>query len=430
MLRLSATTFITDAMTTTATTALVIFAFTYVGIIFTRLPGMNIDRPSASFFGAVAMVVAGVMSFGEAIAAIDFNTIALLLGMMIVITTLQLDGFFALLAAKTLGWSATRRRLLTLIVWITGIASAFLVNDAVVLLFTPVVIAICRKANLNPIPYLVAEILASNIGSAMTITGNPQNMLIGLNSGLTYGGFMLRLLPVSVAGLAVISLVIRLLFRSEFKGNPPIASRLQPETYSLRTMRYSVAVFVMVVVAFFIGKPLGLSIPVTALAGAALILMLGKQKPSVIIGRVDWVLLLFFSTLFVVVHGLEISGATARVLNRVALHETAGGLGTVHVLSLLMSQVVSNVPFTVLMLPVMKSAGSDLLWLALASASTLAGNATIVGAMANLIVIESARQHDVVVTFRDFLVPGIIVTLLTFIVSFAVLYVQLIYSLV
>ena len=158
--------------------------------------------------------------------------------------------------------------------------------------------------------------------------------------------------------------------------------------------------------------------------------MLGKQKPSVIIGRVDWVLLLFFSTLFVVVHGLEISGATARVLNRVALHETAGGLGTVHVLSLLMSQVVSNVPFTVLMLPVMKSAGSDLLWLALASASTLAGNATIVGAMANLIVIESARQHDVVVTFRDFLVPGIIVTLLTFIVSFAVLYVQLIFSLV
>lgn len=413
-------------MFTTATTALVIFILTYVGIIFTRLPGMNIDRPSASFFGAVAMVIAGVMSFGEAIAAIDFNTIGLLLGMMIIITTLQLDGFFALLAAKTLGWSATRRRLLTLIVWITGLSSAFLVNDAVVLLFTPVVITICRKAQLNPLPYLVAEILASNIGSAMTITGNPQNMLIGLNSGLSYGEFMLRLLPVSLAGLALIGPVIRLVFRDEFRSRQPITTQVVRNEYSPRAMRYSVAVFMLVIVMFFIGRPLGLSIPVIALAGAALILMLGREKPSVIIGRVDWVLLLFFSTLFIVVHGLEVSGITTRMMNQVELRETAGGLGVIHGLSLLMSQVVSNVPFTVLMLPVMKAAGSDMLWLALASASTLAGNATIIGAMANLIVIESARQHGVVVTFRNFLLPGIIVTLLTFILSFAVLYVQLI----
>jgi Na+/H+ antiporter NhaD/arsenite permease-like protein len=153
------------------TIALIIFILTYIGIIFTRLPKINIDRPSAAFFGAVAMILTGILPFDEAIRAIDFNTIALVLGMMIIITTLQVDGFFSLIASKTISWSKTQGRLLVIVVFITGIASAFLVNDAVVLLFTPVIIAICRSSQVNPVPYLIAEILASNAGSVMTITG-------------------------------------------------------------------------------------------------------------------------------------------------------------------------------------------------------------------------------------------------------------------
>ncbi|HAQ65982.1 MAG TPA: anion transporter [Bacteroidales bacterium] len=410
-------------------TALIIFGITYTGIIFTRLPGMNIDRPSAAFFGAVAMVASGILGFDQAILAIDFNTIGLLLGMMIIITTLQMDGFFALIATHAISWSATRRRLLVIIVWITGISSAFLVNDAVVLLFTPIIISICRKGRLNPLPYLIAEILASNIGSAMTITGNPQNMLIGINSGLSYSEFLLRLLPVSVAGMAIIAPVIRLLFPDEFRGNQPVKVDTSEFHYKLRTMRFSIPVFLLVIVLFFSGNITGLSIPMIALVGAALMMLLAKEKPSEIIRQVDWVLLLFFVTLFIVVHGLEATGLISQALNRYSLQETTGGLGFIHVVSLIMSQIVSNVPFTVLMLPMMKTANSEILWLTLASASTLAGNATIIGAMANLIVIQSAGKSGIHISFKNFFIPGIFVTLLTFIISFLVLYGQLIFFL-
>ncbi|HPA73354.1 MAG TPA: SLC13 family permease, partial [Spirochaetota bacterium] len=197
--------------------ALIIFIVTYLGIIFTRLPGINVDRPSAAFFGAVAMILAGVLPFAEAVRAIDFNTIALLLGMMIVIAVLELDGFFSLVAQKTISFARNPFQLLVFVTFVTGIASAFLVNDAVVLLFTPVIITICRSARVNPVPYLIAEILSSNIGSAMTITGNPQNMLIGISSGIPYGKFLLHLLPVSVLGMVVTIAAVKLFYPAEFR---------------------------------------------------------------------------------------------------------------------------------------------------------------------------------------------------------------------
>ena len=162
------------------TIALIIFVITYIGIIFTRLPKVNIDRPSAAFIGAVAMLAFSVVSFEEAVSFIDFNTIFLLLGMMIVVAALKFDGFFGLITEKTLQFANSRLKLLIGVVFITGIASAFLVNDAVVLIFTPIIISICQRVKINPLPYLIAEILSSNIGSVMTITGNPQNMLIGI----------------------------------------------------------------------------------------------------------------------------------------------------------------------------------------------------------------------------------------------------------
>ena len=193
-------------MADSALIALIIFIITYLGIIFTRLPGVNVDRPSAAYCGAIAMVLLGVLTPAEAVAAIDTNTIFLLLGMMIVIATLQLDGFFDLIAKKTISYSKTRFRLLCLIVFVTGISSAFLVNDAVVLMFTPVIIQICRSSKLNPVPYLIGEILASNIGSVMTITGNPQNMLIGLASG----NFLRHIPATAAAGFADWTACLRL----------------------------------------------------------------------------------------------------------------------------------------------------------------------------------------------------------------------------
>lgn len=405
------------------TLALIIFSITYLGIIFTRLPGVNIDRPSAAYFGAIAMVLFGVLTPEEAVAAIDVNTIFLLLGMMIIIATLQLDGFFSLIARKTISWSGTRIRLLTIIVFVTGIASAFLVNDAVVLMFTPVIIQICRSSKINPVPYLIAEILSSNAGSVMTITGNPQNMLIGISSGISYSEFILRLLPVSILGLFLIILVIRMIYKKEFIIKDPLVF-FEEKTFIPVNILRSGSIFILVIIGFFLGKQLNLSIPLIALTGSALILLLGKAKPSDIIHKVDWVLLLFFASLFIVVGAIEKTGLLNPFLNGNLLGSDFKSLGFIHGSSLIMSQIVSNVPFVVLMLPILKVTSSSMLWLGLASASTLAGNATIIGAMANLIVIESAEKQGVRIGFVEFLKSGIIVTLLTMLLSLGILYFQ------
>lgn len=417
------------------TTALIIFIITYIGIIFTRLPRMNIDRPSAAFFGAVAMILFGVVTFDEAIKAIDFNTIALLLGMMIIVATLELDGFFEWIAIRTLVVGKTPFKLLVVLTFTTGIASAFLVNDAVVLLFTPVIIGICRSLRVNPIPFLIAEILSANIGSTMTMTGNPQNMLIGINSGISYGHFLLYLLPVSIIGMVIIVYAVKWFYPSVItsrfleKVNAATLETADNEsgkTFNYSSMRTSVPIFLLVIVLFFFSRLLNLSIPLIALIGASLILLFGRIKPSKVIRQVDWVLLLFFASLFIVVHGVEKAGLMDQLLNHISLTENGTGLAAIHAVSLLLSQIVSNVPFTVVMLPLMKTANSEMLWLALASASTLAGNATIIGAMANLIVIETAESKGVKIKFMEFFRIGIVVTVLSMILSFGIIYIEMI----
>ncbi len=407
------------------TTALIIFIGTYIGIIFTRLPWINVDRPSSSFFGAVAMVLFGIFTFDEAIRVIDFNTISLLIGMMIIISVLELDGFFALIANKTITLAKNERRLLLIIIFTTGISSAFLVNDAVVLLYTPIVISICRDSKINPVPYLIAEILASNTGSAMTITGNPQNMLIGLNSGISYSRFLIHLMPVSFSGMILIYFVIKFIYPENFRVINPVNPHAGSYEYNYLSMKFSAPIFVLVIILFFINGETGLSIPVISLIGASLILIFGKIKPSEIIKNIDWVLILFFSTLFIVVGGIEKTGIIQRVLNAYRITPDLHGIGVIHIISLILSQIVSNVPFTILMIPILKSSGNNIIWLSLASASTLAGNATIFGAMANIIVIESAKKQNINISFFEFFKAGIIVTMLTLLLSIFFLYIQI-----
>lgn len=399
----------------TETIALVVFIITYIGIIFTRLPKVNIDRPSAAFVGAVAMMCLGIVDFSQAVSFIDFNTIFLLLGMMIVISALKADGLFNIVAQKTLAFANTRTKLLVCIVLISGIGSAFLVNDAVVLIFTPVIISICKRASLNPLPYLIAEILSSNVGSVMTITGNPQNMLIGLNSGISYADFMLHLLPVSLISMAITVVVIWFVYRKEFSLSTPL--RYSEDTEPKQHGAYaSSIIFVLLVAGFFLGKILQLPICVIALAAAALIILFSKHKPTELLKEVDWVLLLFFASLFVVVGAVQQTGVLDKVFS-ISISKDFSGLLSVHGISLVMSQILSNVPYTVLMLPIMNAVADQTLWLALASASTLAGNATIIGAMANIIVIESSERFGVKIGFWEFFKSGILVTLLSFGVS-------------
>lgn len=399
----------------TGLVATIIFALTYIGIIFTKLPRLNIDRPTAAFVGAVAMLCFGVVNLQEAVSFIDFNTIFLLLGMMIMISVLKADGFFDVAASEILLFATSRFKLLIYTVFITGIASAFLVNDAVVLIFTPIIISVCTGSGLNPQPYLMAEILASNAGSLMTMTGNPQNMLIGINSGMTYAEFMLHLLPIAIIGMLIIVAVVRLVYRKEFSDKTPLTHKTIQAPLKKPKLT-SAVIFLLLTIAFFFGKILDLPLCVLAMVASSLAILLSDHKPAELMKGVDWVLLLFFASLFIVVGAVGHTGVLDFMFN-LPLQDNLAGILSIHGISLVMSQILSNVPYTVLMLPLMHTADSQTLWLALASASTLAGNATILGAMANIIVIESADKLGVKITFREFLKSGILVTLATYAIS-------------
>ncbi|OIO21497.1 MAG: anion transporter [Ignavibacteria bacterium CG_4_8_14_3_um_filter_37_9] len=405
-----------------ASLALFIFLLTYAGIIFTRFPWLNIDRPSAAFFGAVSMIIFGILSFEESISAIDFNTIALLLGMMMLIAVLEIDGFFLFISGATISLAKTPQQLLLLIIFITGVSSAFLVNDAVVLLFTPVVLSICSATKRQPLPYVIAEIMASNSGSALTITGNPQNILIGIQSNFAFGQFMLYMFPIALGSLLIIFFAIKFFFKDEFSSGDRLHCALEKKEWNFASMKFSVPIFMLVVLAFFFNKEISLPYPLIALAGGSLVLLLGQIKPSMVIKEIDWVLLLFFTSLFIVVGGIEKYQLLDSFINHFKLNTSFIGILSLHGLSLILSQIVSNVPFVILMNPILKPLQDNFLWLTLASSSTLAGNFSIIGAMANIIVIEIAKKQGIHVNFFTFLKVGSIVTLLSLMLSASLIY--------
>jgi len=368
------------------------------------------------------MILFGILSLDESVAAIDFNTIALLLGMMMLIAVLEIDGFFLLISETTISLAKTPSQLLLLIIFVTGVSSAFLVNDAVVLLFTPVVISICKGTKREPLPYLIAEIMASNAGSALTITGNPQNILIGIQSNFAFGQFMLYMLPISFVSLLVIYYAVKFFFKVEFSDGSVLSYHLEKEEWNYASMKFSIPIFILVVIAFFFSKEFNISYPVIALSGGALVLLLGKIKPSQVIKEIDWVLLLFFASLFIVVTGIEKYRLLDPVIYHFKMNASFFGIFSLHGLSLILSQIVSNVPFVILMKPLLKPLNDQMLWLALASSSTLAGNLTIIGAMANLIVIEISKKHGIHINFFTFLKVGVVVTLLSLLLSISFIY--------
>jgi Na+/H+ antiporter NhaD/arsenite permease-like protein len=401
--------------------ATIILIITYLGVAFTRLPKVNVDRPSAAFTGGVLMILFGVLTFEEAVKAIDFNTIALLLGMMVLVSALKVVGFFDLLAMKSLATAKTPRRLLLLVIIATATASAFLVNDAVVLLFTPVIIQACNARKVNPVPYLIAEAMASNIGSACTIVGNPQNMLIGITSGISFAHFFFYLLPVSLLSTVVLVLIMFRLYRNtlnqdfDFSNDSPVPA----QGYDAKAITRLAPILILLIIAFFLSSFVKLSIPIIALGFASLVLLLGKAKPSTIIKEVDWVLLLFFAGLFIVVEGAHKAGVLDIFTGSIITTPGFLGIASISIVSTIVSQLVSNVPLTMLVLPILKNVPGDVLWISLAAGSTLGGNLTIIGAVANIIVVEGASREGIQVQFLDFFKVGALVTIAT--ISLAIL---------
>ena len=396
-------------------TAAVILAITYIGVAFTRLPKVNFDRPSAAFTGAVLMVLFGVLTFEEAIGGIDFHTLALLLGMMILVASIRVTGLLDLLATKSLALAKSPRRLLALVILSTAVCSAFLVNDAVVLLFTPITIKACRVRKANPVPYLIAEAMAANIGSATTIIGNPQNMLIGVTSGITFTRFFLYMLPISLASTAALISIIYLFYRRSFESNfyDPGDQAIDKSSYDIGAIKRLAPILILVTVVFFLSSFIKVGIPLIVLSSAAVVLVVGKLKPSIVIKEVDWVLLLFFAGLFVVIEGAHRSGVLDPLIDRMVTTPGLWGIASVSLVSTVVSQLVSNVPLTMLAIPIIRDVPGHTLWITLAAAATLGGNLTIIGAIANIIVVEGADREGVKIGFFEFFKVGAVVTAVT-----------------
>jgi Na+/H+ antiporter NhaD/arsenite permease-like protein len=410
------------------TAAAIIFSLTYLGIAFNRVPKINIDRPTAALIGSVLMVLAGVLTFDEAVRAINFDTIGLLLGMMMLVVVLQQAGFFTLLATKTVTATGSPGQLMVAVVVATAVFSAFLVNDVIVLLFTPAIIQACRMNRLNPVPYLVAEAMASNIGSSATIIGNPQNVLIGITSGISFGSFFLHLLPIAVVTTLILLGIIWLFYRNDLTAKSASQTTAQAHQPAVavdkkRLLRMT-PIVIGVIVTYFLHSFLDLRLAVIALSAGGVAVVVSGIKPSNVIKEVDWVLLLFFVGLFIVVNGAQEAGVLDFFLNNVSLDPNASGVVSIHGISTAASQIVSNVPFTLLVIPLLEDSHSNLLWLSLASGATLGGNMTLIGAVANLIVAEVAYRDGVTLKFGEFFKVGAVVTILTLAASIAILLLQ------
>jgi Na+/H+ antiporter NhaD/arsenite permease-like protein len=405
-------TFLSDA---SVAAAYVIFLASYLVFALGKFPGLKIDRPAAAIIGAVAMVAFRIVPARGALGMIDFPTIVLLFSMMVIVGSLHLCGFFdwtAELVWKHLhpGW------LLPAVIFTAGILSAFLVNDIVCLVMVPLVLNLTPRMQLPALPFLLAVATASNIGSVATITGNPQNMLIGSYSGIHYRDFLLHLGPVALAGLFFDWLVLRRIFRGELAGASAAAgfsaASIQQSNRPPSNLGKPVLVLVCVVLGFFLGAPPALA----SALGAAALLISRTTDSHKLYGEVDWGLLVFFIGLFLIVGGAENAGIIGQFL-KIGDHLNLHSSAAFTLIIVALGNLVSNVPAVMLLKSLVPGfPDPHRAWLLLAMASTLAGNLTITGSVANIIVVETAKP-EMHIGFRQYFRVGLPVTVGTLLIG-------------
>lgn len=396
---------------------LAVFGATWLLIAFRRLRWLPIGRPAGALAGAVGMIAVGALSFPAAWRAVDGSTLGLLLGMMLVTAYLQRAGLFAWSAHHLIALAGTPRRLLLAVAGAAAALSAVLVNDTVCLFMTPLVLGMVTRAGLPPGPFLVALATSANLGSALTLVGNPQNMLVGTMSGLPFATFTGAVLPAVLAGMVVHLGVLWIAYRSALDDRPLPSTGPPPELGADAPL--AAGVFAAVVLAFAFGAHLGFA----ALAGAVALMLLDRREPTEAFAAVDWSLLLFFAGLFVVVQGLSSTGLPDRAWAAIApsLSLSGAGLAGLAVALTAGSNVVSNVPLVLLVGERLATLGDPTLsWVLLAFVTTVAGNLTLVGSVANVIVAEQAKGvHEL--GFVEYLRVGLPSTVLVLAVGVPIL---------
>jgi Na+/H+ antiporter NhaD/arsenite permease-like protein len=383
---------------------------TYAGVAVGRVPKLRMNRATIALVGAAALIAIGAINEKQAYAALDMGTILLLGAMMVINANLRMAGFFSLVTDRVLRLAQTPRMLLALVIIASGVLSAIFLNDPVCILFTPLVVELTQRLKRNPIPYLVGLAAAANVGSTATITGNPQNLIIGQASGIPFLTFMAHLGPVAVIGMGICWGIIVLVYPSEFKGQLEKAELPAPQTYPPLLNR-TMLVVVGLMIAFLAGLPI-----VSSACIAAGLLLVSRLRPTKLLA-IDWELLAFFGGLFIVTGAIEVTGLSQQLFTATAslLH---GGIGALSLTTAALSNIVSNVPAVLLLRPEIASfPNPQQAWLTLAMASTLAGNLTLLGSAATLIVAEVDKSRGVTLSFMAYLRAGIPITLLTLLVG-------------
>ncbi len=386
-----------------------IITLTYIGIAIGRFPLLRMNRTTIALIGVGLLLALGLLHFDQISSLLEMNTLVLLFGMMIINSNLQLAGFFRLAGAFILRWTKSPRTLLALEILVVGILSALFLNDTVCLMLTPLILDITDSAKRNPIPYLIALATASNIGSVATLTGNPQNMIIGIASGISYLDFVAALAPIALLGMVCVWVVIVLLYRQEFTSiHFEHVEIVEPRIF--RPLLYK-TLFVTfgLLIAFMFGAPIAES----AFIAGCILLFTRRVHPEKVMNQVDWNLLVFFAALFVLTGVIELNHLTDGIFFFLQPY-IAGGVFALSAIAAVLSNLVSNVPAVLLLRPAVNAivdpkAG----WLTLAVSSTLAGNLTLLGSVANLIVAEIAGRRGVKLTFQEYTKSGIIITLIT-----------------
>ncbi|MBF0550044.1 MAG: anion transporter [Deltaproteobacteria bacterium] len=389
------------------TMVLAVFILVYLGMILGRIPGLALDRTGVALLGAIALLTCDQLTTAEALRAIDTPTIALLFGLMVVSAQFRLGGFYSHLVRRLAGLKISPEVLLALLIGVAGVLSALLANDIVCLSVTPVLVSSCARRGLDPKPFLLALACAANVGSAATLIGNPQNMLIGQVLRLSFRGYLWEAGLPAVLGLVIIWVVIRGLTGGRWKKDSDLVEPVYTPLNSWQTTKGSI--ILLALIGAFLAAPWPRDI--LALTAAGALLCSRRMQSREMLGLIDWQLLVLFLALFVVNYAMKSSGNLELVqrgldVGGIRLESPAWLFGVCVVLS----NLVSNVPAVMLLLP---SATHPIAGPVLALSSTLAGNLFIVGSLANIIVVDQAAMLGVKISWSEHARVGIPVTILT-----------------
>jgi Na+/H+ antiporter NhaD/arsenite permease-like protein len=417
------------------TIALAVFIFTYALIVSER-----IHRAVAAMFGASIVLFLKIVPWERVSYYLDLDTIFLLMGMMIIVNTARNSGLFEYIAIKTAKFAKGNPiRVLLLFSVVTALVSSVLDNVTTVLLLTPMLLYISKLMELSPIPFLLSEIFASNIGGTATLIGDPPNIMIGSAANLSFNEFLTNMGLISLLDFILMLGVIYMVYNRALNVSSDKRRRIINSLESLDEkavikdivlFKKSVATIILVVSLFFVHDKIGIEPAVVALFGASLLLLWSMENPEGILERIEWTALFFFGGLFIIVGGLEETGIIAEVAKWVIghIHSQGEALLVITWFSAFSSAIVDNIPLTAAMIPLIKHMGNSLniypLWWALSLGACLGGNGTAIGASANVVVIGIAEREGIKIGFGDFLKMGMVIMVLTVALGVGILWIR------